>query len=151
LHENRSQANHNYQNLNGKKENLGLTNFRGVKPHKEEIVIAKNYLTEEELIQLNALVEQYLIFAAEQARRRIPMYMKDWIEKLHGFLSINDRNILQGAGKIAHELMLEIADKEYNIYRKNIKDQEKSDVKIAKDFDEGVEKIKKIARKKKIS
>ena len=59
------------------KKDLGLTNFRGIKPTKEEVLIAKNYLTEDELIQLNALTEQYLLFATEQARRRIPMTMND--------------------------------------------------------------------------
>src|SRR3989338_8811833 len=97
--------------IDEKKEKLGLTYTRGVKPTKEEILIAKNYYTKEELMQLNALVEQYLIFATEQARRRVPMAMQDWIEKLHGFLTINDRNILQDAGRISHELMQEIADK----------------------------------------
>jgi hypothetical protein len=63
-------------------------------------------------------VEQYLIFATEQARRRVPMTMQDWIEKLHGFLTINDRNILQDAGKISHELMQEIADKKFVAYKK---------------------------------
>lgn len=137
------------QRIDNKKENLGLTNFRGTKPNKEEIIIAKNYLTEEELVQLNALVEQYLVFATEQARRRVPMRMKDWIEKLHGFLTINDRDILKGAGKIAHDLMLEITDKEYDMYKKNIKDREKSDIRIAKDFDEEILKIKEIKKTKK--
>jgi len=99
------------------KKNLGLTNFRGIKPKKEEVVIAKNYYNKEELTQLNALVEQYLIFATEQARRRIPMKMSDWNEKLHGFLTINDRNILQDAGKISHELMVEIAEKKFDEYK----------------------------------
>ena len=100
------------------KKNLGLTTFRGAKPRKEEITIAKNYYNKEELTQLNALVEQYLIFATEQARRRIPMTMNDWIEKLHGFLTINDRNILQDAGKISHELMVEIAEIKFEEYKK---------------------------------
>lgn len=100
------------------KKNLGLTNFRGKKPTKEEVVIAKNYYNAEELRQLNALIEQYLVFATEQARRRIPMTMNDWIEKLHGFLSINDRNILHDAGKISHELMKEIAEKKFDEYKK---------------------------------
>ncbi len=69
------------------------------------------------MFQLNALVEQYLIFATEQARRRIPMTMHDWIEKLHGFLAINDRNILHDAGKISHELMEEIAGKKFDVYK----------------------------------
>src|SRR3989338_5709453 len=91
--------------IDNDKKNLGLTSFRGAKPTKEEVVIAKNYYNAEELTQLNALVEQYLIFATEQARRRVPMTMNAWIEKLNGFLTINDRNILQDAGRISHELM----------------------------------------------
>jgi len=101
------------------RKNLGLSNFRGAKPTKEEILIAKNYYNKEELTQLNALVEQYLVFATEQARRRVPMTMNDWIEKLHGFLTINERNILQDAGKISHELMVEIAEKKFKEYKKN--------------------------------
>ncbi len=103
--------------IDSKKSHMGLTNWRGRKPTKEEVVIAKNYLTEEELLQLNNLVEQYLIFATEQARRRVPMTMKDWIEKLHGFLTINDRNILKDAGKISHDLMKEIAEKQFDEYK----------------------------------
>src|SRR3989338_6329738 len=67
------------ERIDSGKQNLGLTNFRGSKPTKEEVVIAKNYYNKEELTQLNALVEQYLIFATEQARRRVPMTMHDWI------------------------------------------------------------------------
>ncbi|PIQ72015.1 hydroxyacid dehydrogenase [Candidatus Roizmanbacteria bacterium CG11_big_fil_rev_8_21_14_0_20_37_16] len=105
------------ERIDSDKKNLGLTNFRGAKPTKEEVVIAKNYYNKEELAQLNALVEQYLIFATEQARRRVPMTMNDWIKKLHGFLIINDRNILHDAGKISHELMKEIAEKKFDEYK----------------------------------
>lgn len=104
--------------IDSKKLNVGLTNFRGNKPTKEEIIIAKNYLNERELFALNNLVEQYLVFAEGQARQKIPMYMKNWIEKLHGFLTINDRKILQDAGKISHELMVEIAEKKFEEYKK---------------------------------
>ena len=105
------------ERIDSNKKNLGLTNLRGAKPTKEEVIIAKNYYDKEELTQLNALVEQYLIFATEQARRRVPMTMKDWIEKLHGFLTINDRNILKDAGKISHELMKEIAEKKFEEHK----------------------------------
>jgi hypothetical protein len=74
--------------------NMGLTNWRGAKIRRPDVVIAKNYLTENELLALNNLVEQYLIFAEGQAMRRIPMHMRDWIKKLDGFLSLNERNIL---------------------------------------------------------
>ena len=75
------------------KLNMGLTNWRGEMPRKQDVSIAKNYLNEDELLALNNLVEQYLVFAQGQAMRRIPMSMNDWIEKLHGFLSLNDRDI----------------------------------------------------------
>lgn len=98
---------------------MGLISWRGVKPRKEDVTIAKNYLTEDELLALNNLVEQYLVFAEGQAMRRIPMYMGDWIEKLHGFLKLNDRDILTDAGKVSHELAVEIAEKHYGEYKKN--------------------------------
>ena len=71
---------------------------------KEDVSIAKNYLSEAELEALNNLVEQYLIFAQGQAMRRVPMHMADWIEKLNGFLTLNDRDILPHAGRISHEM-----------------------------------------------
>lgn len=101
-----------------KKPNMGLTNWRGTQPRKEDVTIAKNYLDEKELLALNNLVEQYLIFAEGQAMRRIPMKMKDWINKLHGFLELNDRNILTNAGKISHELAIEFAENEYDKFHK---------------------------------
>ncbi len=99
------------QRADSDKPNMGLTNWRGTKPRKQDVGIAKNYLKENELEALNNLVEQYLIFATGQAMRRIPMYMKDWIEKLHGFLKLNDRNILENAGKISHQVAIEKAEK----------------------------------------
>ena len=104
------------ERANSIKPNMGLTSWKGVKPRKQDVVIAKNYLNEQELLALNNLTEQYLVFAEGQAMRRIPMYMNDWIEKLHGFLSLNDREILQHAGKISHHLAAEMAEKEYEKY-----------------------------------
>lgn len=126
------------------KQNLGLTNFRGAKPSKEEILIAKNYLNIHELDALNNLVEQYLVFAIGQARQRIPMTMKDWIEKLHGFLNLNNRKILEGAGKISHELMEEIANKKFKEYKKI---EGRKEV----DFDEEILKILPKAKVRKIN
>jgi len=103
-----------YQRTNSEKPNMGLTNWRGAKVRKQDVNIAKNYLNEDELRILNNLVEQYLIFAEGQAMRRISMYMKDWINKLDGFLRLNDRNILNHAGKISHQMAKELAEKEYD-------------------------------------
>ena len=96
---------------------MRLTNWRGARPGKQDIIIAKNYLNKEELGALNNIVEQYLIFAEGQAKRRVPMYMKDWVKKLHGFLTLNDRNILEHARKISHDLAVDKAKKEYEMFR----------------------------------
>ena len=124
---------------NSKMENMGLTNWRGPKVRKEDVSIAKNYLNEKELTALNNLVEQYLVFAEGQAMRRIPMYMKDWIEKLHGFLKLNDRTILIDAGKISHELAIAKAEKEYDLY--NTKRIGKENY-IDSDFDKAIKNSK---------
>jgi len=97
-----------------KKPNMGLTNWLGTKIRKQDVSIAKNYLNADELSALSNLTEQYLVFAEGQAMRRVPMYMKDWIEKLHGFLQLNDRDILNDAGRISHELAIAKAEKEYD-------------------------------------
>lgn len=108
------------------KPNMGLTNWRGDKVRKQDVGIAKNYLNVEELASLNNLVEQYLMFAEGQAMRRIPMHMNDWIEKLHGFLNLNDRDILTHAGKVSHELAQAKAEQEYDNF--NIQRIAQSDV-----------------------
>ncbi|OGM94838.1 hydroxyacid dehydrogenase [Candidatus Wolfebacteria bacterium RIFOXYD12_FULL_48_21] len=110
--------------VDSKKPNIGLTSWRGDKPTKEEVIIAKNYLNGSELLALNNLVEQYLVFAEGQALRRVPMHMKDWIEKLHGFLKLNDRDILRDAGKISHEIAVEIAEKHFDAYKKEEADKD---------------------------
>jgi len=122
------------ERANSKNPNMGLTHFRGEKPRKSDILTAKNYLKEEELKALNNLVEQYLVFAEGQAMRRIPMYMKDWITKLDGFLSLNDRKILNHAGKISHRLAKEKAESEYDKFNKQLirsLNTQKSDFDIA--------------------
>jgi len=124
------------ERANSSKQNMGLYIWRGDKIRKSDVSIAKNYLNEKELSELNNLVEQYLIFAQGQAQRRIPMYMKNWIEKLNGFLSLNDREILQNAGSISHELAKENAGKEYKKFKK----QEHKAIK-ENDFDKVIKEL----------
>ncbi len=130
--------------IDSKKPNAGLTNFRGSKPTKEEAVIAKNYLSEEELLSLNNLIEQYLVFAEGQAMRRVSMYMKDWIDKLHGFLKLNDRDILKDAGKVSHELAKEIAQNKFDEYKEIEAKQQ-----IEGDFDSTALEVLEIVKKNK--
>ena len=99
-------------------------------------------MKETELEALNDLVEQYLLFATAQAKRRIPMYMKDWIEKLHGFLKLNERNILDHAGKVSHQLALEKAEKEYDKYHSKMNKE------IESDFDKAIKQLNPPKKKK---
>ena len=128
------------------KPNMGLTSWRGEKPRKQDVSVAKNYLNEEELLALNNLVEQYLVFAEGQAMRKIPMYMNDWIEKLHGFLSLNDREILKDAGRVTHELAIGFAENEYEKYRvKTIAQKDKQ----LDDFEQTVKQLEQQTKTKK--
>ena len=128
------------------KPNMGLTNWRGEKVRKTDIATAKNYLNADELSALNNLVEQYLVFAEGQAMRRVPMYMKDWVEKLHGFLSLNERDILHHAGAISHEMAKEFSEKEYDKF--NQKRIAWTDTQ-ASDFDKTIKQIPARQKKKK--
>lgn len=99
------------------KPNMGLTSWRGARIKKSDTTIAKNYYTEDELRALNNLVEQYLVFAEGQAQRRVPMRMVDWVAKLDGFLTLNDRDILTSAGKVSHDLAAEHAAVEFDKFK----------------------------------
>jgi hypothetical protein len=99
------------------KPNMGLTNFPGKRLKKEDVTVAKNYLDEDELKQLNLIVNQYLEFAELQAMQRKPMRMTDWIGKLHGFLSLNDRDILAGNGKVSQIEAERFAVAEFEKYK----------------------------------
>ena len=127
------------------KPHMGLTNWRGVKVRKQDVAIAKNYLNEE-LAALNNLVEQYLVFAEGQALRRVPMHMRDWIAKLHGFLTLNERAILTHAGKISHELAKERAEAEYDKF--HVRQIAQAD-QAGGDFDQAVKQLPPPPRRKK--
>jgi hypothetical protein len=99
------------------------------------VSVAKNYLSEEELRALNNLAEQYLVFAEGQAMRRVPMTMQDWINKLEGFLTLNDREILQGAGNVSAQLAKTQAEQEFDKFRV-VDDQ-----RFESDFDRMVERL----------
>ncbi|MFH1175282.1 MAG: RhuM family protein [bacterium] len=90
------------QRIDFEKENLGLTNWKGEIITRDQAQIAKNYLEELELKRLNLLVEQFLSFAELQSVEKRVMYMKNWIEKLDGFLVLNDKEILDNAGGVSH-------------------------------------------------
>jgi hypothetical protein len=106
-----------YQRADSSKPFMGMTAFKGINPRKNEISVAKNYLSEDELKILNRLVSAYLDIAEVNALQRKTLAMKDWIEVLDGFIKMSRQNILRDAGKISAELAKEKAEKEYEIYK----------------------------------
>jgi len=120
------------------KPNMGLTSWRKGPKGKvmpSDVSTAKNYLNKPELNHLNLIVTMYLDFAELQAVRNIPMYMKDWIEKLDAFLKFSEYEILANAGSISHDIALALAQKEYGIFKKY------QDEKYISDFDKEIKRI----------
>lgn len=120
-----------YKRIDADKPNLGLTNFKGEQPNKQEIQVAKNYLTEEELNILNRTVTAYLELAELQALNRKPMYMQDWITRLDDFLRMVDNEVLQHAGAVSHDQAVKKAELEYAKYKEKSKNELS---KVEKDF-----------------
>ena len=115
--------------------NMGLTTWKNSpsgKIMKTDVGIAKNYLQVEEIDELNRIVVMYLDYAENQAKRQIAMSMKEWIEKLDGFLQFNDYKVLKDAGKISHEIALKLAEKEFEKYGVI------QDANFESDFDKGL-------------
>ena len=123
------------------KPQAGMTNWVGAKPSKAEAVIAKNYLSPEDLNALNRIVVAYLEFAEVQALNRQPMYMRDWIGKLDDFLRLSGRDILKHAGKISHEQAAQKAELEFEKFHRA---QLAGPSQVEKDFDAAVKELKKL-------
>ncbi len=129
-----------YGRADASKQNMGMTNWVGTKPSREEAAVAKNYLLPEELDVLNRIVTAYLEFAELQALRRKPMYMKDWIARLDDYLKLSDREVLIGAGTVSHEEAVSKAEIEFEKFRLL---QLAQPSQVEKDFEEAVKKLPK--------
>lgn len=123
------------ERVDSNKPFMGLTNFQGKYITIRDIGIAKNYLSEEELKQLNLIVSMYLDFAELQATNKRLMKMADWIKKLDDFLKISEKELLVNAGKISHQAAMEKARIEFEKYRKE------EDRKYISDFDREMKKL----------
>jgi len=129
-----------YKRVDSSKSNIGLTSWKNSpdgKILKSDTQVAKNYLNEKEIKELNRLVELYLNFAELQAERNIPMKMSEWTEILDGFLKINRYELLNNTGKISHEQALKKSSEEYEKYR-IVQDKN-----YISDFDKEIKKLKK--------
>lgn len=129
-----------YKRVDSDKEFMGLTNFKGELPTLSEAKIAKNYLAENELKRLNALVSGYLDFAEMQAQKEIPMTMKDWVAHVDRILTATGEDILKNAGKITKKQMLKKVEKEYREY------SNKTLTKVEQDYLEEIQNIENIAK-----
>ena len=126
-----------YNRVDNEKPFVGMTNFKGNYVTKDDVKIAKNYLSEIELQRLNLLVSGFLDFAEFQALEMNPMSMKDWIEALDNQIIAHKRKILIGKGNISHKQAIEKAEKEFEIYRKREMDM------LESDFDKEVKRLNK--------
>lgn len=114
-----------YFRANAALPQMGLTSTeKQGKVLKSDIEIGKNYLTEEEVGLLKLIVEQYLAFAEAQAMAHVPMYMADWVDRLRMVLTMNQRSILEDAGRISHELAMQKANEEYRKYQMALREEE---------------------------
>ncbi len=125
-----------YNRVDNEKPFVGMTNFKGNYVTKDDVKIAKNYLSEIELQRLNLLVSGFLDFAEFQALEMNPMTMKDWIEALDNQILVHKRKVLIGKGRISHKQAIEKAEKEFAIYRKREMDL------LESDFDKEIKKLK---------
>lgn len=116
-----------YERADSDKPLVGMTNFKGDYITRDDVKIAKNYLTEGELKRLNLLVSQFLDFAEFQASEQRPMRMQDWIQALDRQIINLQRKLLEGKGSISHKQAIEKAEHEFAIYRKREMEQLESD------------------------
>ncbi len=113
--------------VDASKLDMGLTSYKGDEVRKTDVTVAKNYLREDEVKELNRIVNMWLDFAEDQALRRKQVFLKDWAEKLDQFLSFNDRDVLSGAGKVSKKTADEKAKLEFDRFaeqRRRLKEAE---------------------------
>lgn len=125
-----------YNRVDNEKPFVGMTNFKGNYVTKDDVKIAKNYLSEMEFQRLNLIVSGFLDFAEFQALEMNPMTMKDWIEALDNQIIAHKRKVLIGKGNISHKQAIEKAEKEFEIYRKREMDL------LESDFDREIKRLK---------
>lgn len=125
-----------FERADSEKPYVGMTNFKGDYVTKEDVRVAKNYLTEKELQILNLLVSQFFDYAELQAIEENPMTMQNWIDELDHQLSSNHRELLTGKGSISHKAAIEKAEREFKVYR------DKEMRQLESDFDKAVKKLK---------
>lgn len=134
------------ERANAEKPYAGLMTWKGANPRREDVGVAKNYLTKEELEILERLVSQFIDFAELQAMTKKTMRMADWTRKLDAFLEVNDREILRGLGKVSAQLAHELAAREWQKYRQHQLAATPEISPVEKDFEAHVRRLKTVQR-----
>lgn len=125
-----------YNRVNNEKPFVGMTNFKGNYVTRDDVKIAKNYLSEIELQRLNLLVSQFLDYAEFQALEQRSMTMQDWSNELDNQIIANHRRLLEGKGTVSHKQAIEKAEKEFEVYR------EREMKALESDFDKAIKRLK---------
>ena len=125
-----------YNRVDNEKHFVGMTNFKGNYVTRDDVKIAKNYLSEIELQRLNLLVSQFLDYAEFQALEQRSMTMQDWSNELDNQIIANHRRLLEGKGTVSHKQAIEKAEKEFEVYR------EREMKALESDFDKAIKKLK---------
>ena len=132
-----------YNRVDSEKEFMGLTSFKGNRPHLSDAVVAKNYLDEKELRSLGQIVSGYLDFAERQAEREQAMTMNDWAEHLDKILTMSGEQLLIGAGSVSHTQAVNKATEEYKKYQaKTLSEVEKDYLDAIKTIEDKAENNK---------
>lgn len=125
-----------YNRVDNEKPFVGMTNFKGNYVTRDDVKIAKNYLSEIELQRLNLLVSQFLDYAEFQALEQRSMTMQDWSNELDNQIIANHRRVLEGKGTVSHKQAIEKAEKEFEVYR------EREMKALESDFDKAIKRLK---------
>jgi len=129
------------------KPNMGLTVWKGARVRKGDVTIAKNYLAADEIAELNRVVVMYLDYAEDQAKRRRPLYMRDWRAKLDSFLKFNERDILNDPGRVSMEVAQALALEEYDKFAESRRQVEATEA--DEEFERAVKYIEGDAKREK--
>ena len=132
------------QRANSDKPNMGLTNFKGARITKQDVSVAKNYLTDKELTALNRIVTMYLDYAENQAAKRQAVTMQQWADKLDAFLAFNEHEVLQTAGSVSNQVAKQLAEQQFDSFTEQRRIEQANSV---SDFDALVRKSSNLPKK----
>ncbi len=134
------------ERANSQQPNMGVTSWKGDVVRKGDVTVAKNYLQQDEITELNRIVVMFLDFAEDQARRRKQIFLKDWKTRLDEFLRFNDRDVLPDAGRVSREIADEMAAEVYEQFssRRRLVLEDAGEVEVLKQLEDTVKRLPRV-------